>query len=283
MNLKDLGLKTIESGGWMFDELSPRFRSALMRRIGDAQDGLAIALERRPLMELTLRAYGPEIARSWQGFDVNSKFLTPSKETDQFEVSGRIANKVSEEGRPASFTSEDISLIVKAERFLAEVAPTTFALKDRWVNSYMKLENVGFRSGSHPHAFGCIFFGERIREFTVQEVAISMVHEMAHQELFLFNLLDRLVEAEADFKLVHAPFQGTVRPTIGRLHSLYALSRMVEFEKQAGFSSDRHADMLFATADTFEPADLTEYGTSLVNAVVRRTKLNRELRNAVNL
>jgi hypothetical protein len=283
VSLKDLALKTIETGGWTFEELAHRFHSALMRRIGDAQDGLTAALEHRSLMELTLRAYDSGIPRSWQGFDVSGRFLIPSEGTDHFLVASKIAEKVSEGGRPSSFTSEDLSLIVKAERFLSEIAPRTFALKDRWVNSYMKLEDVGFRSGSHPHAFGCIFFGERIKEFTAQEVAVSMVHEMAHQELFLFNLLDRLVEAEADFKLVHAPFQGTVRPTIGRLHSLYALFRMVEFEKQAGLRSDRHADLLFATAATFEPGDLTEYGKKLVSAVVRRSKFNRDLGNAVNL
>lgn len=283
MSLKGLALKTIESGGWTFDELSPRFRSALIRRIGDTQDGQSADLERRSLMELTLLAYDSSVPCSWQGFDVNSKFLAMPSEEVSFLVASKLAEKVSVGGIPAALTSEDMNLIVRAERLLHEVAPATFTLKERWVNSYMKLQNVGFRSGSHPHAFGCVFFGERIMEFTEREVAVSIVHEMAHQELFLFNLLDRLVESEADFKLVHAPFQGMVRPTIGRLHSLYALYRMVEFQQQAGINSDRHTDLLFATADTFTPGDLTEYGASLVAAVVRRTRLNNNLRNAVSL
>jgi len=282
MSLKALARTTIESGGWTFDELSPRFCSALIRRIEDAQDGPA-DLERRSLMELTLLAYDSSVPRSWQGFDVNSKFLTMPSEEESFLIASKLAEKVSPGGIPSALTSEDMNLIVRAERFLREVAPATFALKDRWVNSYMKLQNVGFRSGSHPHAFGCVFFGARIMEFTEREVAVSIVHEMAHQELFLFNLLDRLVESEADFKLVHAPFQGMVRPTIGRLHSLYALYRMVEFQQQAGINSDRHADLLFATADTFTPGDLTEYGASLVAAVVKRTRLNNNLGNAVSL
>ncbi|MGE3680998.1 MAG: HEXXH motif-containing putative peptide modification protein [Bdellovibrionales bacterium] len=283
MSLKDLALKTIESGGWTFEDLAPRFRSALIRRIGNAQDGQFNNFESRSLMELTLLAYHSNIPRTWQGFGVNSKFLMPSCEPQSFAVASELAEKVSPGGTPTALTSEDISLIVRAERFLFDAAPSTFTLKDRWVNSYMKLQNVGFRSGSHPHAFGCIFFGERIREFTEMEVAVSIVHEMAHQELFLFNLLDRLVESDADFKLVHAPFQGMVRPTIGRLHSLYALYRMVEFERQAGINSDRHADILFATADTFAPGDLTDYGGRLVETVVRRTRLNKNLRNAVSL
>ena len=283
MSLKDLALQTIETGGWTFDELAPRFRSALKRRLGDAQDGQVASLERKSLMELTLLAYDPEVPRSWHGFGLNSKFLLLPKEKEGSLVAGKLADKVFQGGVPAALTSEDTSLIGQAEKFLYEVARPTFVLKDRWVNSYMKLANVGFRSGSHPHAFGCIFFGERIKEFTEKEVAVSIVHEMAHQELFLFNLLDRLVETDADFKLIHAPFQGTVRPTIGRLHSLYALFRMVEFERQAGLNSSRHADLLFATADTFTAGDLTDYGASLVDAVVKRTKLNRALGNVVNL
>jgi hypothetical protein len=283
MSLKDLALNTIESGGWTFDDLAPRFRSALLRRIVDAQDGQLSEIERRSLMTLTLLAYEPGISRRWRGLDEQSTFLPLPSDKESSVVARKLAEKVSIGGLPSALTSEDMNLIVRAETFLKDIAPHTFALKERWVRSYMKLENVGFRSASHPHAFGCIFFGSRIREFSEKEVAVSVVHEMAHQELFLFNLLDRLVESEADFKLVHAPFQGIVRPTIGRLHSLYALYRMVEFEQQASISSDRHADLLFATAETFTPGDLTEYGAKLVATVVRRTRSNKQLKSAVNL
>lgn len=283
MSLRDLALDTIESGGWTFDELAPRFRSALLRRVVDAQEGQLAEVERRSLMTLTLLAYEPSISRAWRGLDENSKFLPLPSDKESVVVASKLAEKVSLGGAPSALTSEDKNLIVRAESFLKDVAPHTFALKERWVRSYMKLENVGFRSGSHPHAFGCIFFGTRIREFTEKEVAVSIVHEMAHQELFLLNLLDRLVESEADFKLVHAPFQGIVRPTIGRLHSLYALYRMVEFEQQASLSSDRHADLLYATAETFTPGDLTEYGAKLVAAIVGRTRSKKHFKSAVNL
>jgi hypothetical protein len=57
---------------------------------------------------------------------------------------------------------------------------------------------------------------------------------------------------------------------------------MAEFEKQAGISAVRHEELLLATASTFEPGDLTDYGSSLVSAVVNRIKTNTNLRNAVN-
>ena len=283
MSLKELALKTIEAGAWTFDELAPRFRSALTGRILSAQEGQVESLESRSLMEITIRAYEPRVKSSWQGFSENQKFLKPAESTDDLAIQTLIAEKVSTGGTPASFSPEEIRLISDAESFLRAFAPTASQLMERWVPSYMKLADVPFRSGSHPHAFGCIFFGERIAEFSAANVATSIVHEMAHQELFLFNLLDRLVESDADFKLAHAPFQGTKRPTIGRLHSFYALFRMVEFERSAGLPSAHHAELLLATAETFEPNDLTEYGHRLANAVVNRIRASVELRNVVHL
>lgn len=283
MNLKESALKTIETGAWTFDDLAPRFRSALIDRIRNAQDGQMDLLMSRPLMEITLRAYDSRITSEWKGFEEQPKFVGGAESPTDGAVQGWIAEKVSAGGTPSSFSASEIELVLNAESFLRSKAPNTSKLKNQWVPSYMKLANVGFRSGSHPHAFGCIFFGDRVSEFTVPEVATSIVHEMAHQELFLFNLLDRLVESEADFKLVHAPFQGMKRPTIGRLHSLYALFRMVEFQRASELPSSRYSDLLLATADTFESNDLTEYGRRLVSAVVKRTKSGVELGNAVNL
>lgn len=282
MSLKESALKTIETGAWTFDVLAPRFRSALVGRILSAQDGRGESLENRSLMELTLRAYEPRIVRSWQGFKNQGRFLDRAS-GDDLTVQALIAEKVFGGGTPSSFSSSDLTLISQAEAYLRQASPTVASLKDRWAPSFMKLANVGFRSGSHPHAFGCIFFGDRISEFSVPEVATSIVHELAHQELFLLNLVDRLVESDADFKLVHAPFQGTKRPTIGRLHSLYALFRMVEFQRALGLLSTRHSDMLLATSQTFDPRDLTEYGERLVNAVVARTNAGIALKNAGNV
>lgn len=111
-----------------------------------------------------------------------------------------------------------------------------------------------------------------------KNLAVSIVHEMAHQELFVFNLLDRLVQAEADFNLVHAPFQGTVRPPIGRLHSLYALFRMVDFEKQAGLPSEKHEQLIFDTIRSFQDFELTDFAKRLVQSIQMRTGTKQNYR-----
>lgn len=116
-----------------------------------------------------------------------------------------------------------------------------------------------------------------------KNLAVSIVHEMAHQELFLFNLLDRLVRTEADFNLVHAPFQGVVRPPIGRLHSLYALFRMVEFEKQAGLPHERHQQLVFDTIDSFKKFELTDFAKRLVQSIGTRTEIEQNHRSIVCL
>ncbi len=116
-----------------------------------------------------------------------------------------------------------------------------------------------------------------------KNLAVSIVHEMAHQELFLINVLDRLVEESADFSLVHAPFQGIVRPPIGRLHSLYALFRMVEFEKQSGLPNERHQQLIFDTIDSFQDFELTDFARQLVRAIETRTEVERNHRRVACL
>jgi len=196
VRLKESALKTIETGAWTFDELAPRFRSALVGRILNAQEGQRESLERKSLMEITLRAYDPRVTSAWQGLEQHSGFVNRAEVPEHLAVQAMIAEKVSIGATPSTFTSEEVALLSEAEAYLRTTAPGTARLKDRWVPFYMKLAEVTFRSGSHPHAFGCVFFGERISEFSMPEVATSIVHEMAHQELFLFNLLDRLVQSD---------------------------------------------------------------------------------------
>ena len=208
----------------------------------------------------------------WQGFAKKSKAFQPNLlSADNQKILTSVVERIQDGIQPLNFSKSDLTLISSAEDLLSLYAPTTFTHLAKWISGYCNLRNTTFRSASLPHAFGCIFFGELVWKSTASQIAVSIVHEMAHQELFLVNLVDRLVLGEADFKLVHAPLQGRLRPTIGRFHSLHALYRMIEFERIAGIECSRHVEQLLATAQTFGPNDLTEYGFSLVHAVVNRT------------
>lgn len=271
MSLKDKALIHIQNGEWIFDLVGPLFREGLLTRIGRSEASL-------PMMELTLRAYG--MSRLGMPLLPRVGRFVELEAIDSYAQNtlSKLANSIFTKAVPKPLNEKSKNLIFEAECFLAENAVHTRNLHERWITSYLLLENVTFRSASSPHAFGCIFFGESMERLDYKNLAVSIVHEMAHQELFVFNLLDRLVQAEADFNLVHAPFQGTVRPPIGRLHSLYALFRMVDFEKQAGLPSEKHEQLIFDTIRSFQDFELTDFAKRLVQSIQMRTGTKQNYR-----
>jgi len=126
------------------------------------------------------------------------------------------------------------------------------------------ISNSNFRGASHPHMLGLIFLNESKFE-TLFEKELSIIHELAHQELFLINMLDRLVTSDTSYKLIHSPYQGVKRPAIGRLHSAHALFRMIQLcdLQNEKIRSDEFRKILKKTVDTFQIEDLTELGNEL--------------------
>lgn len=278
MSLKDKTLMLIEKGDWIFDLIGPLFKGGLTKRIGNGGYD-----SRSPMMELTLQSYG--VASSGLStLPRSGRFLNmETTAADQRDTLLRLSKSIFPQAVPVSLSLWRREQVQIAESFIEQHAMQTRQHLEKWISSYLLVENVSFRSASSPHAFGCIFFGENMDRLDYKNLAVSIVHEMAHQELFLINLLDRLVEESADFSLVHAPFQGIVRPPIGRLHSLYALFRMVEFEKQSGLPHERHQQLIFDTIDSFQDFELTDFARQLVRAIETRTEVEQNHRRVVCL
>ena len=126
-----------------------------------------------------------------------------------------------------------------------------------------------YYGASHPHYLGTLFLGARDQHDFI-DFAVSMVHECAHQELFLLNFVDRLVSEGWDHSQVHAPYQEKSRPTIGRLHSAHALYRMVQLLSVVEPSGQRHrkfSKILRQNRDAFLPGELTPLGSILIEEV----------------
>lgn len=216
MSLKDKTLILIEKGDWIFDLIGLLFKGGLTKRLGNGGYD-----SRSPMMELTLQSYGIA-SPGLSTLPRSGRFLNMEATTgDQMDALQRLSKNIFPQAVPISLSSWRKEQVQNAESFVGQHAKHTRQHIEKWISSYLLVENVSFRSASSPHAFGCIFFGESMNRLDYKNLAISLVHEMAHQELFLINLLDRLVEENADYSLAHAPFQGIVRPPIGRLHSLY--------------------------------------------------------------
>ncbi len=131
------------------------------------------------------------------------------------------------------------------------------------------VKNAKFRGASHPFFLGVIF--QCIENFkNEEEIHVSIVHELAHQELFLLNMLDRLVLTSNNPRLIHSPLQGKARPAIGRLHSAHALYRMIQLRDHLSSQNKQiFSRYLNETVETFSSGDLSEFGEFLVTIYKR--------------
>jgi hypothetical protein len=150
---------------------------------------------------------------------------------------------------------------------LHELDSTSGQQFSKAITNIIPLETTGFAAASAPHFFGCIFVTPEWLELSAPEQMLSLVHEMAHQELFLVNLVDRLVNSSADYSLVHAPLQGKARPPIGRLHAAHALYRMVQFQTKLGWDCEENQMNLKATCKSFLETELTPFAIRLIENV----------------
>lgn len=129
------------------------------------------------------------------------------------------------------------------------------------------IDGVDFISSSHPRCLGVLFVNPN-PDLTTDELALILVHELAHQELFVINTRDRLVRPESDHEHVFAPLQSRPRPAIGRLHACHAIWRMLDAELRMNhIHIDGLRADLTATLATFERTSLTDLGRRLVDDV----------------
>lgn len=264
MSLKENCLAALKEGSWTFDVLGPIFRSALTKRV-QGQDP-SLSLQDCPMVKLTLLAYRRTLS-GMEPIQSADMVIDPALQPEAARAALQdLAESTIDGGFISTFTADERAHIRAAIEEINRHAPETAQEFRRWITHFLKLDGVPFRSASHPHAFGCIFLSSRIASMSPAELATSMVHEMGHQDLFLLNIIDRLIREEADYKMAHAPFQGVLRPPIGRLHSYFALFRMIQFERLAGLETRKHSRLFYETKESFTQDELTEYGFQIVEA-----------------
>ncbi|GEM_PF-1482041 len=262
-------LHSLQRGEWVFPTFVPALRAtfeATQRR----NEGHFLA--ELPLFILTSMFYKKEFLP----ISVATRFFAQRQ-----SVAGKIATlttpeertfwesafaTVSPETAPCEASTPEIVALETAVGLLdRHVRVKSTSPVSKAIAAFASFDSEKFRSASHPHYLGCIFL--RLNR-PAGETALSLAHELAHQELFLLNFADRLITAAADYRLVHAPFQGRQRPSIGRLHAAHALFRMTDHERATQDARlQKHVETLQATIDTFQNSDLTEFGRKLVYEV----------------
>lgn len=133
--------------------------------------------------------------------------------------------------------------------------------------SFVKMISSDFKSASNPHFTGVIFLTNQLNFSNNIEVTRSIVHELAHNELFLINFYDRLILDNFDNELSYSPYQKTNRPPLGRLHSMWALFRMIQYDKIVGKSVHDEFDLFKSTDLTLKNDIMSDYGKSLIKTI----------------
>ena len=247
----------LTQGRWVLDELAPLFRATLLERVRPAP-----AAAQLDLLNLTVSFYGLKPMTGAAPSQPAGDLLVASSE-QELGFWDQAAATIHPGARYRAPSEADQRLVASCLAWFEARSPDTYAVFRRWVLRIVSLGGARFGGGSHPHLFGCVFFDEASLDSTPERLAVALVHELAHQELFLLNLFDRLVVEAADGHLVHAPLQGRPRPTIGRLHAAHALYRMQQFEADCGLDADSSRRLLHATAETFEEWELTAFAQIL--------------------
>lgn len=153
---------------------------------------------------------------------------------------------------------------------LAERLPATHAALMRWIQRVMVVQGEAGEdavAGSSPRFLGCILVPAKYFERPAAALAGELVHEMAHQELFVLNAYDRLVQPSADNVLRYSIFAGVRRPTIGRLHAAHAMFRMIQVARATEQGSRILRGKLRLTLRTFRSDDLTPFAQRIVQDV----------------
>lgn len=258
-------LDSVMLGRWVIHNLAPAFRKKL------ADSTFKQNVWPCSLNGLCLIYYGYASSLSeLEGLDADS-FLDSKIGSKASVVFERIVKKVfNENALLCSFSDAEKSAINKAADRLKQKWPD-FDEPYRQVTLFVRTRNAVVLGASFPHTFGAVYYGDNLPKVDGDTLSVSLAHEVAHHELFLINLYDRLIVTEADRFLKYAPLQKKERPPIGRLHAFYALFRMIQAKRHLELRFQYDLKLLDSAMRSLRDEELTQYAKVLVKNVMDYT------------
>lgn len=196
---------------------------------------------------------------------INSPFSTLFYNcTESIDFNTVILNKINKSGYVDKFSDLEEQAILNALDNIKKINNGYSIFIDDL--SFIKIKSNDFKSASSPHLIGAIVLTDQINFNNNFELCRSIIHELAHNELFLINFYDRLIKVGQDNEFAYSPYQNQARPPIGRLHSLWAIFRMLQFGRMQNTSVDKELELFDKTINSLEGI-LTEFGNKLIYSI----------------
>ena len=255
--MKENILDNLKSARWSFHNLLPLYNAAINQRC--VKQNLDI---KKPLFARSLATFTATTEACHYSYKLEQNTLkAPEGLFEDFLAKNNIP------GLPIDFDSNEIQLLTDALGLMEDKSKNSYYAWEYAIEGTLRISGGDFYGASHPHVASLILLGDKFFKGSRFDQALSLVHEMGHQELFLINTLDRLVQTGSEYSMLHAPFQGKERPPIARLHSLFALFRMVQFERENGLNTSTNLDLLVANLSSFKENELTDFGSKVVENI----------------
>lgn len=171
-------------------------------------------------------------------------------------------------------TDSHNELILSGMKLIEELWPDAYEETTSICIAATWFKNSKKNTFSSPKVHGLIYLNESTQEKDTFSIATSIVHETAHQALFIETAIDRLIPN--DFaKPIFSPIRNEYRPAIGALHGLFAMSRMLIWSNHVKNLNKKHsarADKLKNSLvpkikdaiDTLRVLELSDRGNALI-------------------
>lgn len=184
--------------------------------------------------------------------------------------SSLVIEKIGRDATPSEFTIQEKE---KIKYSLNKLQNLGSGYSDFMTNvTFVKVNGNNFKSASNPHLLGFIILTGEINYESEFALDKTIIHELAHQELFLINFIDRLILENADGKLEYSPYQKRNRPPIGRLHSFWAIYRMIQYSRISNNYTEPELSLFLNTYESLGKEILTDFGQELI----RNARINLE-------
>jgi len=212
-------ISNLKNQEWSFDTLFPDFDSSLK-----LESNKSYITSRCADFYLNIEA---DISITTQSKD-NPYIITNNNSCLFWDIALGKISSVNDKLSLIDNNPEYVELIKKSLEKIKKNNPKVFGYLMNYIPFILIVKKNGAYSLSTPHLFGTIILNESIFS-SKEDLEITIVHELAHQELFLINLIDSLINEKFLSNLQYSPFQREERPPLGRLHASHALFRMTEY------------------------------------------------------